>query len=291
MALGVRYTLLMCFSSIPPIFNKLLVIASLSSIISIVIFYIKFYYGDSIKSTLKPILLPVVNIDRISSNMNKITYLQEVAQKENPDLKFWVIYLQLPIMLIFCYLTSTKMVIPGGLLLVFACLLLFYISYLMRLRYALMHANIPLDKIPVPSKLTAKRWYLTYTVKAKINLFLRGPIIGGGTVQKATEYICSPEFQKKAKVMTTTFALASMIAGTYFSAEHGICHLLGRNTPSYVLLSKTVYGYFTPYPETRERLYEIRRYIREDQIKSFIIPGTGELDDKAIDKAYLRYKT
>lgn len=281
----------MCFLSIPPIFNKLLVIASLSSIISIVVFYIKFYYGDSIKSTLKPILLPVVNIDRISSNMNKITYLQEIAQKENPDLKFWVIYLQPPIMLIFCYLTSTKMVIPGGLLLAFACLLLFYTSYLIRLRYALMHANIPIDKIPVPSKLTAKRWYLTYIVKAKINLVLRGPIIGGGTVQKATEYICSPEFQKKAKAMTTTFALASMITGAGFSVEHGICQLLEQNTPSYMLLSRVIHGYFTPYPRTRERLREIKPFIHDDQIKTFIIPGTsGRLDDDAVARAYSRYK-
>src|SRR5271156_151762 len=73
----IRFLTLSLFSDIPPIFVKLITLAALSSLLSIIVFYVKFYHSDRVKS----ILFPIVDIDRISSNLEKFSYIQEVAKK------------------------------------------------------------------------------------------------------------------------------------------------------------------------------------------------------------------
>jgi hypothetical protein len=285
--LFVRFLTLSLFSSIPPIFVKLLTIATLSSLLSIIVFYVKFYHIDKVKS----ILFPIVDIDRISSNVEKFSYIKEVAKKENPDLKFWIIYFYFPITLMFCYLDSSYMKTNEVLWLVLVCLIICYTSYIMRLRLALMYADIPPDKIPVPSWFTAKRWQFYYFIRTGANTIWRGPVVGGGSVmQKTAEYIYSPEFQLKAKAMITTFTLGSMVFGGGFATERFVCGLINHNTPSYMLTSILTRGCTPVRPITRERFTYIEEAIPKDQLITFIIPGTRKLDSAAIHKAYLKMK-
>jgi hypothetical protein len=113
--LFIRFLTLSFFSNIPPIFVKLVTFATLSSLLSIIVFYVKFYHIDKVKS----ILFPIVDIDRVSSNIEKFSYIKEVAKKENPDLKFWTIYLYFPIILLFYYLLNSRIEIPGGIMFAF----------------------------------------------------------------------------------------------------------------------------------------------------------------------------
>jgi hypothetical protein len=283
----VRFLTLSFFSNIPPIFVKLVTVATLSSLLSIIVFYVKFYHIDKVKS----ILFPIVDIDRILSNTEKFSYIKEVAKKENPDLKFWVIYLYFPIILLFYYLVNSHIEIPSGIMFAFMFWLICYTSYIMKLRLAFMYADIPLDKIPVPSLFTAKRWQFYYFIRTGTNTILRGSGVGGGSViQRTAEYMYSPEFQAKAKAMTTTFVLSSMIFGAGIAGESGACSIMNYTTPSYMIISRIVRGCFAVRPITKERFREIDWAIPDDQLSTFIIPGTGRLDDKAISKAYLKMK-
>jgi hypothetical protein len=85
-----------CLSDIPPVFNKLFALATFSIFFSIIAFYIRFYHSG----TIKQLLSKIIDVDRVSSNIEKRNYVEEIAKKENPHLNFWVIHFCIPLILI-----------------------------------------------------------------------------------------------------------------------------------------------------------------------------------------------
>lgn len=159
---------------------------------------------------------------------------------------------------------------------------------MLRIRKALIEVNVPFDKIPMPPKPIIKLWHINYLVKTNIKILIRGGSPGGSTVIKATvDYISGPEFQQKAKAVGTTMALISGAVTAAVSIEAGICHLLDCTTPTYIMASSTINGYYTFKPRTRERFKEIRDLIPDENIITFCKPGSKELDDHAVCEGVL----
>lgn len=123
-------------------------------------------------------------------------------------------------------------------------------------------------------------------IKTKVGILVRGPRVNGGTVLKVSEYVSTPEFQRKVKTAAvTTTAISAVFAGIA-GIEASICHLADRTTPSYMLISSALRGFYTPYPKVRQQFSEICHAIPKDKLKTFVIPGTSELDPNAVGKAY-----
>jgi hypothetical protein len=157
---------------------------------------------------------------------------------------------------------------------------------------ALANANVPLERVPIPSHLTIQRWYLVYLIKTKAKLFLRSPGSGtpSGTVLKATQYVLSPEFQAKAKAAAALVGYLAGACALVGGVETTVCKVAGCTTPSYMLASRIINGYFTTVPRTREEFIEIQGFITKEMIPTFIIPGTSRLDPLAVMKAYKKFE-
>jgi hypothetical protein len=121
---------------------------------------------------------------------------------------------------------------------------------------------------------------------------LRGHGSGsGGVIFKFGEYIVSPEFQTKAKAAATTLAVVSGCVTLAFGAEDAICSkILGTTTFTQQAGSWAFRGTYTTHPDTLQEFNRIARFIPKDKLITFCKPGTSELDDEAINDAFLEYK-
>ena len=154
---SVRYILITNFSTNDKYTSNVILfiftIISVSVILSIVIFYIRFHHSKRIKIFFSNF----IDFERLDTNRERWGNLEQEAQKQFPKVNFQARFLILP--LIFVFMASMRFYSAHkenqfmGLVFLFLAILFFlYVLYLRIIRQAILMTKIPLELEPLPPK-------------------------------------------------------------------------------------------------------------------------------------------
>lgn len=257
-------------------------LVTLSTSISIVIFFIKRYYADEIKKKLSW----VIDFDRIEENRIRWAHLEEMVEERFPNVNFTSAKLLLVFNVILfnwsarCCGTSLQGFVSACL--VISCLINILLFY--RIRLAIAAINIPPNELPVPSKFQRRLWEsrLLITEWVLDMLFGRNRT---HTLPPTNEQLEQRMLKNKNRyaVAATTGLFIGAIVGAVGYWDFSYTST-GQFSPIGEYLQTRRRGYYSSTRSVAEMAWELDR--RGCNMESFCYPNTKKLDEKVIQEAY-----